>query len=263
MYRESAPSSLLQRRVVCVWRHEPQGAAHDSAVTIVPDGCVDIVWTGRALRIAGPDTRPVLEPLDALTQVAGIRFHPGAANGVLGIPTSALCDTRVALEELWGDEARRLHDALHHAPPELVRTLLQDALLARRASWTAVDPMIQALVTRLRFAGAGPDLRLSALARELGSSERQLHRRCASAVGYGPQLLARILRVQRVRKALRSAPHTSLAALASQHGYADQAHLAHDTAQLFGTTPSRMRSEALASATKKRASHQMSDFDKP
>src|SRR5262249_39797295 len=43
---------------------------------IVPGGCIDIVWTGNALLVAGPDTRPSIECLQEDAILAGLRFHP-------------------------------------------------------------------------------------------------------------------------------------------------------------------------------------------
>jgi AraC-like DNA-binding protein len=248
MYRERTPISILQPHVVCVWRHRQTDAARHRTVTVVPDGCIDIVWTSRELRVAGPDTRPVTETIHGAAEVVGVRCHTGRANGVLGVPASALRDARVPLDELWGDAAGRLRDALLEASGDQALRVLQEFLATRRVAWAPPDPLVTTLVARLRLAPAEPDLRMAALARELGVSERQLHRRCSAAVGYGPKLLARVLRMERVRTALRTGQWPSLAALATGLGFADQAHLAHEAAQLYATTPGRMRAEAASHA---------------
>ena len=79
------------------------------------------------------------------------------------------------------------------------------------------------------------------LARAIGLSERPLHRRCLAAFGYGPTVLARILRLQRALQLARS--HHGplrLAALAAGAGYFDQQHLAHEVRAIMGTTPTRL-----------------------
>jgi AraC-like DNA-binding protein len=79
------------------------------------------------------------------------------------------------------------------------------------------------------------------LSRAIGLSERQLHRRCLAAFGYGPAVLARILRLQRVLQLARS--HQGplrLAELAAAAGYFDQQHLAHEVRAIMGTTPTRL-----------------------
>jgi AraC-like DNA-binding protein len=70
---------------------------------------------------------------------------------------------------------------------------------------------------------------------ELGVSARQLHRRISDAVGYGPKVLARVLRFRRLQ-ALSPAP---LAELALDAGYADQAHMTAEVTELAGVSPVR------------------------
>jgi AraC-like DNA-binding protein len=74
-----------------------------------------------------------------------------------------------------------------------------------------------------------------------GLSERQLRRRFEAEVGYGPATLARVLRFQRFLRAADDAgPGDSLARLAADAGYADQAHLAREAKRLSGLAPSAL-----------------------
>jgi AraC-like DNA-binding protein len=60
-----------------------------------------------------------------------------------------------------------------------------------------------------------------------------------AAVGYGPKRLARILRLQRALGAA-TAPHPegrSLARVAAEAGYADQAHFSNECLALAGAPP--------------------------
>jgi AraC-like DNA-binding protein len=76
------------------------------------------------------------------------------------------------------------------------------------------------------------------LARVTSLSERQLHRRCTAAFGYGPAFLLRINRIQRFLRLARdhSRPHR-LADLAIASGYADQSHLTREVRSFLGMTP--------------------------
>ncbi len=79
------------------------------------------------------------------------------------------------------------------------------------------------------------------LSRATGLPERQIHRRCTAAFGYGPGVLARILRLQRALQLAHS--HEGplcLAELAAAAGYFDQQHLAHEVRAIMGTTPARL-----------------------
>lgn len=70
------------------------------------------------------------------------------------------------------------------------------------------------------------------VAGRLGISNRQLHRLSLSAFGYGPKMLARILRLRRARSIAHQG--YSSAEVASLAGYADQAHLIRDAVRLTG-----------------------------
>lgn len=77
-----------------------------------------------------------------------------------------------------------------------------------------------------------------AMADAIGLSERQLHRRCVGAFGYGPSTLRRILRLQRfLRLARHPGAPRDLAGLAPRRRYADQPHLARDCRAIAGASP--------------------------
>jgi AraC-like DNA-binding protein len=250
MYVEQRVSGELRQLALCSWQQTPSRAA---SVRIVPDGCIDIVWNGRALVVAGPDTRAWHQPVQAGTHIIGLRFGPGQGGRVLGAPASALRNARVELGDLWGERGRMLADRVaDERDPSRALDRIVDAVQQPGAA-RAADPLVRHVVAQVQLAGrAAPSVRT--LAAEVGVTERQLLRRCTDALGYGPKLLARILRFQRFLEALAAQPELSLAELAHALGYADQSHLAHDTAELAGTAPSQLRAE--------RAPRPMSDFDK-
>jgi AraC-like DNA-binding protein len=72
--------------------------------------------------------------------------------------------------------------------------------------------------------------------RTLHISERTLRRRVEESFGYGPKTLERILRYQRFQKLSRETCD-SMAMLALEAGYADQAHLIRESRRLTGLTP--------------------------
>jgi AraC-like DNA-binding protein len=186
---------------------------------------MDLLWSEGRLLVAGPDTRPYY-PEGADRTWAGIRFFPGTAPALLGVPAYELRDRRAELADLWpAARVRRLCDRLEAAPDPA--TALEDIALDTAAGATAPDPLLRRLVERLDEGRS-----VSATAVELGVAARTLHRRCLSAFGYGPKTLARILRLQRALALARSGlPYAETAARA---GYADQSHLAREVRELAG-----------------------------
>jgi len=213
---------------------------------VFPDGCIDIIWTGDGLRVAGPDTGPVLESIAPGAVLIGLRFRPGAAPPWLGVPASEIVNGRLALQQFWGADARRLADRLGDArtPSDAAATMLA-ALRMRQQRASLIDPAAPAILAALRRADEAPR-RLPTLAESLDLSERTLRRRCESAFGYGPKTLERILRFQRFLRLLRRSSDPRLAELAATSGYADQAHLTREVRSLGGSTPRRLQSELAA-----------------
>ncbi len=229
-YCEQAPPRTLTPWVQCTWRRSGDGGA---PVRVVPDGCIDIVWTeGSGTLVVGPNTRAFLVPLDAGTRVAGVRLHPGAAPSLLGVDALALLDARIAIDDVWGDAGLRLAEQLD-ARPDRGRVLLE-ALAARAPAASVPDPLVRAAVARLD----GPRVAVRGLASELCVSERQLRRRFESAVGYGPKRLGRVLRLSRALAAAQAGEE--LGRVAFDAGYADQAHFANDCRSLAGVAPSAL-----------------------
>jgi AraC-like DNA-binding protein len=236
----------LAADVACVWYDDRLRSAAESRTQLVlPDGCIDIVWTpGQAPNIAGPATLPLLAQLIPDAPVLGVRFRPGRAPAFLGVPADALLNSNVPLREVWGDDAERVHEALERTDSvtESLR-VLEAAVLERQAD--LADPLVSAAVKHLDGA---PEAQVSQLGDYLGISERQLLRRFQTAVGYGPKVLGRVLRFQRFMRLLYEPGLRSwdLARLAAEAGYADHAHLTRECSRLAGTVPSVLRPWAAA-----------------
>ncbi|MET7291108.1 helix-turn-helix domain-containing protein [Streptomyces griseoloalbus] len=218
MYRERA--SRLPGAVV--WTNTPSGSGQGR---VLPDGCMDLLWNEGRLLVAGPDTHAHLTEGPPSTW-AGIRFHPGTAPALLGVPAHELRDRRVGLADLWpAADVRRMTARVHAADDPVLG--LEDLALRRAADTTPPDPLLGRLVAAL---DAGRPV--ATTADELGLGARQLHRRSLSAFGYGPKTLARILRLRRALALARAG--VPFAETAARAGYADQPHLARDVRHLTG-----------------------------
>lgn len=200
-----------------------------AARPVLPDGCMDLLWSEGRLLVAGPDTHAYV-PVAGERPVrwAGVRFPPGTAPAVLGVPACELLDQRVELAELWpASEVRRLAARVDAAADPV--GALEDVALERAAEHEPADPLLRRLAAAL---DAGRPV--AATADELGLGVRQLHRRSLAAFGYGPKTLARVLRLQRALALARAG--VPFAETAARCGYADQAHLARDVRELAGRT---------------------------
>ena len=199
---------------------------------ILPDGCMDLIWDGRRLFVAGPDRRARWHQSLGGTSYVALRFSGGTGPAMLEVPADQLVDLTPGLEELWpADEAMTLAEQVAADP---AATLVGWAV--ERAASREVDPLGPRL---LGLAAAGTPV--AVMADELGLSTRQLDRRCLKAFGYGPRRLTRVLRFGRAMEEARVG--AALAQVAAGCGYADQAHLSREVRALAGTTPRGLLTE--------------------
>lgn len=198
---------------------------------------MDLLWIGGRLTVAGPDTHAFTPDLPGggggaggggFADAVGVRFAPGIAPALLGVPAYELRDRRVDLTDLWpGPESRRIAERLAAAGDPAAA--LESVALRRMALAGPPDPLLRAVVD-----GLDAGRTVASVADTVGLGTRRLHRRSLDAFGYGPKTLARVLRLQRALALVRaSVPYAEAAVLA---GCADQAHLARETRDLAGLT---------------------------
>ncbi|WP_039781970.1 DUF6597 domain-containing transcriptional factor, partial [Nocardia cerradoensis] len=145
---ENSPGLYRERRSrasagAMVWQREVTA----ESATVLPDGCMDLLWLGGRLVVAGPDTRAYRSGAAAQT-VYGIRFAPGTAPGLLGVRAQELLDRRAELDELWSSRRARVLADVVAAAPDPLRGLEE---VARRcaAATAPPDPVVARIVRRL------------------------------------------------------------------------------------------------------------------
>jgi AraC-like DNA-binding protein len=229
-YAEWQAPAALRSAVSCLWAGiVPEDA--DRETLVLPDGCTDLIWEqGVGCYVAGPDTGPSRSTSKAGTVLVGVRFRPAAGGQALGLPLSEIRDRRVGLADLLPAVAKRLPATLE---PALAAARVLD-VTGLLVAGGAPDPAMARAAALLR----DPSARAEEVADEVGLSARQLRRRCHAAAGYGPKTLQRVLRFQRfVRMVDAPEGPPDLGIAAAQAGYADQAHLTRECAELSGLTP--------------------------
>ncbi len=186
---------------------------HATAVTVLPDGCRDLIvvhapgrrpeWMVTALFDAAVEL-----PVHAGQRFAGLRLDPATR-----VDEAALC---AAASRLEADDPLDLGALLEqHIRP--------DARLAEALS---------------ALAEGGP---IAAICRRLGVSERSLERLLKQRTGRSPAYWRGLARARRAAVALGAG--WPLAGIAADQGYADQAHMSRALRQWFGRTPQQLRAD--------------------
>ena len=211
-----------------LWTRTAEGGEY----RILPDGCMDLLFMDDDLIVAGPDSRAWTGTADRGTRYAGIRFAPGAAPDFLGVPAKELLNERVQLADLWSPaRSRRMLDRVRSAPDPARALDEAVAGLAEEPPDRLIIQVLRSIRAGVLRGGAG----VWGLAGSVGLSERQLHRRCLNAFGYGPKMLDRVLRMNVALDQARTG--LALADVAVRTGYADQAHFTRDVKALTGVPP--------------------------
>lgn len=193
-------------------------ATRAEVAPVLPDGCCDVIvrrdpGCAPQLVFARPTDRVSLVHVARGTRFHGLRLLPGI---------------RPRHRDIVEILRRHDHDvsAVQNALPALVE---------------ADSEVLDSLA--LLGLGTGP---VSAVASELGVSERTFRRRVSAATGWPPAYWQGLARARRTARML-VAGHP-LADAADAQGYADQAHMTRDMRRWFAMAPSRLRAAGAAGA---------------
>lgn len=251
-YQVFEPSEELSILVKCYWSLESPKAENPEKQTIVPDGCIEMIFHyGDLYRqytengdsivqprcfVIGQLTRPLeIEPTGE-TGIFSARFHPNGFLPFAGMPIKEMENTAVSLEKLFGSDGPEIEEKILNARSTEERIRLIEAFLfARLADAQTIDRTIKSTVETI-LTGNGK-FSVDQLSKQAEISRRQLERRFSSAIGLSPKQLSKTIRLQATLKMLLDKNFTTLTALAYQGEYYDQAHFIKDFKELTGFTP--------------------------
>jgi AraC-like DNA-binding protein len=212
----------------------------DPAVNrVLPDGCMDVIFDLRDSNAAGGIvvgamlTASVFHHIGCIDML-GVRFVPGAAPLFLRAPAGELTAATIPADSLWHDSGDFQLRLLECANARERLTLLDRYLLARVQPRAGAEAALQGMALIERARGL---LRVELLCRSLGVNERALQRAFANQVGLTPKQAIRIMRFRNAVMQLQGAQYGTLASIALNCGYADQAHFTREFRELAAVTP--------------------------
>lgn len=196
-------------------------------LAVEPDGVT--LW--------GVSTRAGERVLRGSGWAVGALLRPAALARLCASPAD-LVDTQVVLDE------PALHAAVTAAMPDLQRAAgAVESWLADRSGSPGAEGRLANAMAALLMNDAAV-LRVDDAAERLRVSVRSLQRLAHRTVGISPAAMIRRRRLQEAAQRVREDPAASLADIAAELGYADQAHLANDFRAVLGFTASGYRGES-------------------
>jgi AraC-like DNA-binding protein len=194
--------------------------------------------------VAATDTRHAVVEHDGRQHGVELRLTPLGARMLLGLPMDELTGRVVELDALLGREGNELIERMYEAGGwEGSFEVMDGWLLRRLANAERPDPTVEHAFARL--VGSHGAVPVAELVRETGWSRRHLAARFREEVGLAPKAFGRILRFRRAASELVRPDGRSLAEIALDCGYYDQAHLNRDFREFAGRTPTALMAARL------------------
>ncbi|MBC8026284.1 MAG: helix-turn-helix domain-containing protein, partial [Steroidobacteraceae bacterium] len=166
----------------------------------------------------------------------GVRLQPAASNLITG-KLASMRDRVVDLAGLDRGVSRSLDAAARKFVAGKPQPLWR--LLSRLCDAHRMDARIECAVARVIQSDG--QARIDTIARAADLGVRALQMRFLAAVGLSPKEFARLLRLQATLRALDG--NSTLADVATEKGFADQAHATREVKRLTGFSLARLRGE--------------------
>ena len=239
----------LRPYVGCFW---VISAERDATIRIVPDGSTSIsteLQNGRTSGwwLRGPIVRSDERRYASPATVVGVRLRPGVAFILSAMAAYAVVGRRIRLSAI--PAFRELVASPTPQTPDACIDVLERFLIQRLRNAAVHDVVARALREIERDHGCS---NVTDIADRCGMSARHLNRLMRVWVGYGPKCFASIVRFQATLQEIQHAPARSGAALATETGYFDQAHLTTDVTRFAGATPRHLASRCVSDFSKTR-----------
>lgn len=251
-YQTFEPNNKLMILIKCYWALESPKEETSEKQTIVPDGCMEMIFhygnlyrqyteNGKSIIqprcfVIGQLTRPLeIEPTGE-TGIFSVRFHPNGFLPFATVPIKEMENAAVSLEKLFGKDGQEIEQKILTANSTSERIkLIETFLLSRLTDTETVDRIVKSTVETILTTNG--QLSVDELSKQMNINRRQLERKFSSTIGLSPKQLSKTIRLQATLKMLLNKKFTSLTALAYESEYYDQAHFIKDFKELTGFTP--------------------------
>jgi AraC-like DNA-binding protein len=205
---------------------------------ILPHPNVNLAFEQAGAAVFGVGRKLFARRIAGYGQALGVRFSPGGFRPFWTAPVSRLTDRTIPAAEVFGPAVGAAWEAVMSASDDAAMVACAEELL------TAVlpdrDPVAESVAAVVAQISADPALsRVDQLAGVTGLPVRRLQRLFAEYVGVGPKWVMRRARLHEAAQRADQGVEVAWAELATDLGYADQAHLTREFTAMIGMPPAR------------------------
>ncbi|QMW04618.1 AraC family transcriptional regulator [Spirosoma foliorum] len=248
------PPEELRDAIKDFWYARIDLEEQQSSFDVLPDGYAELIFhfggpcsivTSAGLQslpspfMMGLLNQPVRLHAEKEFECIGIKCYPWTVFDLLGLPSK-----KVGLHFFEHPIARlqaTLNELVMSGKIEEAMTQVKHYFLKARIG-IATDSMLYKAGTAMRQANG--TMPVSGVAAAAHATVRTLERRFKQSSGYSVKDVSALMRFEQVRDQLWFNPEMSLAGLAHEVGYSDQAHLSREFKRYSGTSPAVFAREA-------------------
>ena len=238
MYFELLPPTALADRIDCVWFQNNHSHDNKSILRIPPDGAIDLIFdvAAHCSYWVGATAKSITVYPIEIRHAYGIRFAPGCASSLLGLPAASLTGLKVAAFDL-GKNYEHILEKLSVSTDSITNVEFLYGWVRDQFLKFPPNQLIMSLVQEIRKYPY--HLGMEKRAEALGLSRQYLTRMCKRHIGLDAKTFQRTQRLQSILKTVPAArSHTGdWSELALAFGYFDQSHFINDFRALTGETP--------------------------
>ncbi|GAB3571900.1 hypothetical protein GCM10027345_01830 [Hymenobacter daeguensis] len=246
---------MLRDTIKDFWYARRDFGASPSSFEIAPDGYAEIVFhfgSANGLATAGGEqllpspflvgllNQPLLLTAKNQLEFIGIKCYPWAVFDLLGLSPGQDGGIRSFAHSIAQLQAPLAEWIRAGRIAEALAEVAQYCLTARAG--LARDVVLRKAGGAMRAANG--TLPVSQVAAAAHTTVRTLERKFKQAAGHTVKDVSGLMRFEQVRSQLWLSPDASLATLAQELGYADQAHLGREFKRYSGTTPAAFARKA-------------------
>ncbi|MEQ8526017.1 helix-turn-helix domain-containing protein [Gracilimonas sp.] len=252
VYKEFKPSEDLKSILKCYWVLEGTREEIHEKQTIVPDGCMEMIFHYRDLYYQYlPDGSRIEQPrcfvFGQLTRkleiepsgdsgMFAVRFHPEGLQPISKLAAKEFQDSAVPLDMILGEEGVMLESQILKASSSEQRIDLIDQYLTDKfESCDVADSIVKDAVSII--INSRGRQKIHELSIDSAVSRRTLERRFTDSVGLNLKQLSKIIRLKATVNKMINKEYSTLTELAYDNGYYDQAHFIKDFKKYTGLTP--------------------------